>query len=947
MKIDTIKSGGQSQGGLDNAGGTLSGPLLLSRDPQVPMEAATKRYVDTALSNLSASNVVSGTLPIARLPAFSGDITSEAGSNNMVLSNTGIALGEYGKIVVDAKGRATNGTGLGNSDIPNFDFSKITTDKPTTLAGYGITDGVSLAGGAMTGPLVLSGSPVSGDNLVPKQYIDGMVNTLSASKTGDVIRKAYATTPTGFLKCNGAEVSKTTYADLYAVIGESNNSYNVVGSGQPWCQQYEINKLQSVSDIGPWGTGTALPVALTYSSTIVTKNRVYLFGGYNGTSWISTIYTAPINTDGTLGSWSTSGTLPMAWGVQKAVIIKNKVYLLGGYTSGTTTTNNIALAFINSDGTIGTFTNIGTLPGTLGWSQCIVTNSRIYLVAGYNQANSLSSVIYSAPLNSDGSLGTWVTETPFPVSVGAGSIAIVKNKVYYFGGVVTFPSTATNNIYVANINNDGTLGTWNLSSSVLPVALSVSQIFVSKSRVYIITGALTSSTVTGNIYSAVINADGTLGTWETQSGAISTGYVGGQLIVTNSRIYSLGGHTAAGTPTSTVSVANVSGGLNDYSAYYEDTSTNYMMPGSGKPWEQQYQLNATQSGDITGWTAGTAIPGPFMGTQAVVTKNRVYLLGGGNGTVVTSTVYTTTINADGTLGTWITTTSLPGILSNCQLIVTKNRVYVLGGLTASGSPTSVVYTAQINSDGTLGSWATGTSLPSVLSHSQAIVTKNRVYLIGGHIGVAAVSTVYTAPINTDGTLGSWGTGNSLPAALHGCSVAITKNRIYVIGGASSSTAQSTVYSAIINSDGLIGSWNTEPSFPVNNYNANIYISKNIVYIIGGSPTNSTAVTANVYRSNIKPDGTLGPWVLGTSLPAGFCQSSLFFVKNRIYLLGGYNGVSVLSSVYTAIISDSLNDYSPYYDGTVVPFEPVNPTTTFKLPDMSATDVNGIYHYIKY
>src|SRR5574343_588430 len=167
MKIDTIKSGGQSQGGLDNAGGTLSGPLKLSRDPQVPMEAATKRYVDTALSNLSASNVVSGTLPIARLPAFSGDVTSEAGGNNVVLSNTGITVGEYGKIVVDAKGRATNGTGLGNSDIPNFDFSKIATDKPTTLVGYGITDGMSLAGGTMTGPLVLSGSPVSGDNLVP------------------------------------------------------------------------------------------------------------------------------------------------------------------------------------------------------------------------------------------------------------------------------------------------------------------------------------------------------------------------------------------------------------------------------------------------------------------------------------------------------------------------------------------------------------------------------------------------------------------------------------------------------------------------------------------------------------------------------------------------------------------------------------------------------------
>ena len=45
---------------------------------------------------------------------------------------------------------------------------------------------------------------------------------------------------------------------------------------------------------------------------------------------------------------------------------------------------------------------------------------------------------------------------------------------------------------------------------------------------------------------------------------------------------------------------------------------------------------------------------------------------------------------------------------------------------------STVYTAPINADGTLGTWTTGTSLPSVLCSSQAIVTKNRVYLLGGY-----------------------------------------------------------------------------------------------------------------------------------------------------------------------------------------------------------------------
>ena len=96
---------------------------------------------------------------------------------------------------------------------------------------------------------------------------------------------------------------------------------------------------------------------------------------------------------------------------------------------------------------------------------------------------------------------------------------------------------------------------------------------------------------------------------------------------------------------------------------------------------------------------------------------------------------------------WTTGTSLPGALYASQAIVTKSRVYLLGG--NIGSPVSTVYTAPINSDGTLGTWTTGTSLPSAFHYSQAIVTKSRVYLLGGHGNASPVSTVYTAPF-TDG-----------------------------------------------------------------------------------------------------------------------------------------------------------------------------------------------------
>lgn len=51
--------------------------------------------------------------------------------------------GTYYKVTVDAYGRVTSGSTLSASDIPDLDWSKIISGKPTTLEGYGITDGVN------------------------------------------------------------------------------------------------------------------------------------------------------------------------------------------------------------------------------------------------------------------------------------------------------------------------------------------------------------------------------------------------------------------------------------------------------------------------------------------------------------------------------------------------------------------------------------------------------------------------------------------------------------------------------------------------------------------------------------------------------------------------------------------------------------------------------------
>jgi hypothetical protein len=62
------------------------------------------------------------------------------GITNGVIGNVAITGATHTKITYDSKGLVTGGSDITNSDIPNLDWSKITTGLPTTLAGYGITN---------------------------------------------------------------------------------------------------------------------------------------------------------------------------------------------------------------------------------------------------------------------------------------------------------------------------------------------------------------------------------------------------------------------------------------------------------------------------------------------------------------------------------------------------------------------------------------------------------------------------------------------------------------------------------------------------------------------------------------------------------------------------------------------------------------------------------------
>jgi hypothetical protein len=314
MRFKQYNGGGYGLNGLSPAGGPIAAPLYLPANPTNPLHAVTKDYVDTLLGSVPAANIT-GTIPAERLPAFTGLDISSAGYGIFALSASGVVPGTYNKVTVNAKGMVVAGELVDYSLLTNVPWSSITTDKPTTLEGYGIVDALKITGGAMTGALSITTIPTIGTHLANKGYVDTVAEARVAQgvgNVGDIMQSTDSATPTSYLRMNGAILDKTTYATLYAVIGDT---YSSAGSGaggymgQPWRQQSAFN-LTSNGVSQTWTTATALPATVAHSQAIGTKDRVYLLGGHNGSATSSTVYTAPIATDGTLGTWTTSTSLP-------------------------------------------------------------------------------------------------------------------------------------------------------------------------------------------------------------------------------------------------------------------------------------------------------------------------------------------------------------------------------------------------------------------------------------------------------------------------------------------------------------------------------------------------------------------------------------------------------------------------------------------------------------
>ncbi len=316
--------------------------------------------------------------------------------------------------------------------------------------------------------------------------------------------------------------------------------------------------------------------------------------------------------------------------------------------------------------------------------------------------------------------------------------------------------------------------------------------------------------------------------------------------------------------------------------------------------------NTSSGGDLSSWTATSSLYSSTSRTESgtAVANGYIYVVGGADsGGTPVNTVYYAKINSNGTLGTFATSSStLPSAREGVAVVSANGYLYALGGAATGGevSQTSVYY-AKINTDGSIGSWQTNTnSLTVALQDHGAFVANGYVYVVGG---VDASSTtqdeVYYAKLNPDGTTGPWTTNSTvLTQARNDFGLVVIGGNVYVIGGEDTGgAATNTVYYAALNINGSIGSWTSDADTITAREDLKAVALNGKIYAFGG--INGTAQD-DVYYTTVASGGGVGAWSTDDDLLPANRQDFMATSSNGyIYLLGGTDGTTPSANVYYA------------------------------------------------
>ena len=194
-------------------------------------------------------------------------------------------------------------------------------------------------------------------------------------------------------------------------------------------------------------TAGASATGRTQFGATVWNDRIYAIGGFDSNNnSTNSVYISPQLTSGgniPADSWTTGGSFNVARNGVTAVAYANNLYMLGGH-DGINFLSDVQYAKINTDGTLGGWNYTTSLPRNVSHSDGFAANGYIYMFGGRQTDILCTTNTYAAPISANTSvasgnnptgLGEWfLTNEKFSAERAALAAVYNEGKAYVLGG---------------------------------------------------------------------------------------------------------------------------------------------------------------------------------------------------------------------------------------------------------------------------------------------------------------------------------------------------------------------------------------------------------------------------------------------------------------------------------------------------------------------------------
>ncbi|MBI2931211.1 MAG: hypothetical protein HYY16_06140, partial [Planctomycetes bacterium] len=615
------------------------------------------------------------------------------------------------------------------------------------------------------------------------------------------------------------------------------NGYAFVVGGKQTPTSVIAAPVLAGGGLGPWIGTASLSEGRASAAAVGYNGRVFVVGGSGSNSVVS-----GLPEGGHVGGWSTLSSLPTGRALHGAATYGGVVTVTGGTDLSIAGLTSVQYSAIGADGALGAWSDTTPLPGARYYHATVAYDSFLYAVGGetgVGAAQTFYKTVYVASMSATGSLGAWSSAEDLPLNRSRMGVHVYNGRMYAVGGVVNVGllTQITNTVVAANVDPSGGGVTGWAAATSLPEARSRHASVLYAGRLYVIGGEGVAGSL-NDVRFAQIKADGSLSAWSAPM-PLPQSVVDGSAIAMHGTLYVYSGSAMLSAP-------------------------------------------INQDGTLGAFTSTAPPPTSRSGARMVAHSGVVYVTGGTSGGAVESDMSVVEgggVTTHGTVSGWTTTTQMPATLASHAAAAYDGYVYVTGGF--SGGFLNDVRYAPVNPDGTIGAWTATNSFAGPRAGHACVAHRGYLYVIGGRDGGGDLTDVQKAPIQPDGSVGTWEVLSSLIIERHDHAVAVYGEFLYAIGG---TTALDEVEFASINPDGTLGAWSGTTALPTGRWDHASVAYNGYLYALGGSDGADRLREAQVAPINV--DGTLGPWQPTTGLPLAREAHAAVVENGYVYVLGG-------------------------------------------------------------